>query len=122
MKPTTEEVLAWARQVGLTGLVEGGLFGHFEQLYALAYAAGAKAMKERAAKVCEDRIPTYVKNGERWLKGQNEKPDVRLKELAPNLEEAWEMEQLLKHGSILEQYTEQHYCAAAIRALGEDDE
>ena len=53
MKPTTDEVLAWAREVGLTGLVEGGLFGHFEQLYTLAYAAGAAAMKERAAKAVE---------------------------------------------------------------------
>ena len=121
MKPTTDEVLAWAFDAGF-----GGEYWNyapaFEKLAALAYAAGAAAMKERCAKVCEDRIPTYVKNGERWLKGQNEKPDVRLKELAPNLEEAWEMEQLLKHGSILEQYTEQHYCAAAIRALGDDDE
>lgn len=85
MKPTTDEVLKWAREVGLTGLVEGGLFGHFEQLYSLAYAAGAAAMKERAAKVCDElaELNRVAATDSMWQWGE---------------------------------------CAAAIRALGDDDE
>ena len=52
MKPTTDEVLAWAFDAGF-----GGEYWNyapaFEKLAALAYAAGAKAMQERAAKVCD---------------------------------------------------------------------
>jgi hypothetical protein len=81
----------------------------------------AAAEREACAKVCEDFVPTYVKNGERWLRGKNGKPDVRLRELAPELEAAWEAEQLLKNGSVLESYTVQHQCAAAIRARGESE-
>lgn len=77
------------------------------------------AEREACAKVCEDSVPTYLKDGERWLKGQNGKPDVRLKEIAPNLESAWEAEQLLKNGSVIESYSVQHKCAAAIRARGQ---
>jgi hypothetical protein len=75
--------------------------------------------REACAKVCEDSVPTYLKDGERWLKGQNGKPDVRLKEIAPNLEAAWEAEQLLKNGSVLESYSVQHRCAELIRARGQ---
>ena len=81
----------------------------------------AAAEREACAKVCEDFVPTYVKNGERWLRGKNGKPDVRLKELAPELEAAWEAEQLLKNGSVLESYAVQHQYAAAIRARGESE-
>jgi hypothetical protein len=77
-----------------------------------------KAEREACAKLCEDSVPTYLKDGERWLKGQNGRPDVRLKEIAPNLEAAWEAEQLLKNGSVIESYSVQHQCAAAIRARG----
>ena len=75
--------------------------------------------REACAKVCEDLVPTYLKDGERWLKGRNGKPDSRLKDLAPNLEAAWEAEQLLKHGSVIEKITEVHICADAIRARGQ---
>lgn len=74
--------------------------------------------REACAKVCEDQLAVYLKDGERWLKGKNGNPDVRLKELAPNLEEAWEAEQILKHGSVVEWITQAHHCAAAIRARG----
>lgn len=80
-----------------------------------------EAEREACAKVCEDSVPTYVKNGERWLKGQNGEPDSRMKDLAPNLEAAWEAEQILKNGSVLESYTVQHQCAAVIRARGRHD-
>ena len=79
----------------------------------------ASAEREACAKVCEDLVPTYLKDGERWLKGRNGKPDSRLKDLAPNLEAAWEAEQLLKHGSVVEKITEAHICANAIRARGQ---
>jgi len=80
--------------------------------------AAIAAEREACAKLCEDSVPTYLKDGERWLKGQNGRPDVRLKEIAPNLEAAWEAEQLLKNGSVIESYSVQHQCAAAIRARG----
>ena len=79
----------------------------------------ASAEREACAKVCEDLVPTYLKDGERWLKGRNGKPDSRLKDLAPNLEAAWEAEQLLKHGSVIEKITQAHICANAIRARGQ---
>lgn len=78
-----------------------------------------EAEREACAKVCDDLVPTYLKDGERWLKGRNGKPDSRLKDLAPNLESAWEAEQLLKHGSVIEKITEAHRFANAIRARGE---
>ena len=78
-----------------------------------------EAEREACAKVCEDLFPTYLKAGERWLKGRNGKPDSRLKDLAPNLEAAWEAEQLIKHGSVIEKITEAHSCANAIRARGQ---
>jgi hypothetical protein len=79
----------------------------------------ASAEREACAKVCEDLVPTYLKDGERWLKGRNGKPDSRLKDLAPNLEAAWEAEHLLKHGSVIEKITQAHICANAIRARGQ---
>jgi len=63
MKPTTDEVLAWAREAGAAAFVfKDGTpadqmhivgTGLFKKLATIAYAAGAAAMKERAAKVCE---------------------------------------------------------------------
>ena len=55
MKPTTDEVLAWAREAGYTKVdPPKNPIEILERFAALAYAAGAAAMKERAAKVCED--------------------------------------------------------------------
>ena len=62
MKPTTDEVLAWAFDAGF-----GGEYWNyapaFEKLAALAYAAGAAAMKERAAKEC-DEWATFCSEGQ----------------------------------------------------------
>lgn len=63
MKPTTDDVLKWAREAGATrdhpvhlpNLWTIDTEG-FQQLVALAYSAGAAAMKERCAKECEDSI------------------------------------------------------------------
>jgi hypothetical protein len=56
MKPTTDEVLKWAMESGMDDGVSDLSYplSMFEKFSALAYAAGAAAMKERAAKVCED--------------------------------------------------------------------
>ena len=108
-----EDIIRMARDAGLIGkpiFTEG--LEHFAALV-------ASAEREACAKVCEDLVPTYLKDGERWLKGRNGKPDSRLKDLAPNLEAAWEAEQLLKHGSVIEKITEAHICADAIRARGQ---
>lgn len=75
--------------------------------------------REACAKVCESLTPTYVKNGERWLKGDGVNQDVRFKDIAPELEAMWEAEQILKNGSITESYTAYHQCAKEIRARGE---
>lgn len=54
MKPTTDEVLAWAREAGYTKVdPTKNPIEILERFAALAYTAGAVAMKERAAKVCE---------------------------------------------------------------------
>ena len=57
MKPTTDEVLAWARSVGME--ITDDTFVNFnvwelKRVCTLAYAAGAAAMKERAAKECDE--------------------------------------------------------------------
>ena len=56
MKPTTDEVLKWARSVGME--ITDDPFVNFnvwelKRVCTFAYAAGAAAMKERAAKVCD---------------------------------------------------------------------
>ena len=76
--------------------------------------------REACAQACEGLVPTVLINGERWLKDKNGNPDVRLKDLAPELESRWEAEQILKNGSAIENYTVQHRCAAAIRARGKE--
>lgn len=61
MKPTTEQVRQWVREAGAVELPSSYGRTNFiamtkndlEKFAALAYAAGAAAMKERAAKVCE---------------------------------------------------------------------
>lgn len=53
MKPTTEQVFSWAREAGFEITVTALIRPYLESVAALAYAAGAAAMKERCAKVCE---------------------------------------------------------------------
>ena len=55
MKPTTDEVLAWADQVGMAYLkhIEQNSMQQVLEYTALAYTAGAKAMQERCADACE---------------------------------------------------------------------
>lgn len=54
MKPTTDDVLKWAREAGYTKVdPTKNPIEILERFAALAYAAGAAAMKERCAKVCE---------------------------------------------------------------------
>lgn len=55
MKPTDEQVFSWAREAGFNPVsFMGGNLALKRKFAALAYAAGAAAMKERAAKVCAD--------------------------------------------------------------------
>lgn len=55
MKPTREQVFSWAREAGFNPVsFMGGNLTINTRFATLAYAAGAAAMKERAAKVCED--------------------------------------------------------------------
>ena len=108
-----QDITRMAQEAGFVGM--DGDHGALRRFAALV----ASAEREACAKVCEDLVPTYLKDGERWLKGRNGKPDSRLKDLAPNLEAAWEAEQLLKHGSVIEKITEAHICADAIRARGQ---
>lgn len=54
MKPTTDDVLKWALEAGFER--HDYMLNYpkeLESFAALAYAAGAAAMKERCAKVCE---------------------------------------------------------------------
>lgn len=89
MKPTTDDVLKWAREADLPACHTT----HPKALIrfaALAYAAGAAAMKERAAKECETEAAVAVVNApEDYQAGREMGATV---------------------------------CAAAIRALGDDDE
>ena len=119
-----EDIICMAREASNTPIdhhATPDLFGinQIERFAALVASAAQAKEREACAKVCEDLVPTYLKDGERWLKGRNGKPDSRLKDLAPNLEAAWEAEQLLKHGSVVEKITEGHICAEAIRARGQ---
>ena len=57
MKPTTKQVLAWAREATKAINADEEILQtkvYVEKLAAIAYAAGVKAMKERATKVCAD--------------------------------------------------------------------
>jgi len=53
MKPTKEQVLAWARDIFDAQNWSDVQLSRLKELSDRAYAAGAAAMKERAAKVCE---------------------------------------------------------------------
>ena len=107
-----------AMEYGFTGGFDAQGNLTFDCEFVEAVLEAIQREREACAKVCESQVPTYLKDGERWLRGENGKPDKRLKEIAPNLEKTWEQEQLLKHGRI-EFITQAHICADAIRARGE---
>ena len=99
-------------------IIETAIQGHASTRDAIRWAVQQE--REACAKMCEAQVAVYLKDGERWLKGKKGKPDTRLKDLAPHLEEAWEAEQLLKNESGVEWITQAHKCAAAIRARGNE--
>ena len=82
-------------------------------------AEAVRREREACAAVCESFIKVYLFEGERWLKGEHGNPDVRIKDLAPHLEAAHEMKQILKHGGLVEANSIAHRCATAIRARNE---
>lgn len=100
MKPTTDEVLKWAMESGMDDGVSDLSYplSMFEKFSALAFAAGAAAMKERAAKVCEEIAALYSTD------------------IFP--EDGTSIDcNSAKMGRVVTKN-----CAAAIRALGDDDE
>jgi uncharacterized protein YehS (DUF1456 family) len=99
-------------------IIEMAIQGHASTRDAIAWAI--KKEREECAQACEDSVPTYLKNGDRWLKGQNGKPDTRMKDIAPNLEAEWEMNQILKNGSVIMPITEAHLLAEKIRARSKE--
>lgn len=64
MKPTQEQVIAWAREAGFEPTMWQLSFGYeacgthetFERLVTLAYEAGRKDENEACAKVCEQPV------------------------------------------------------------------
>lgn len=63
MKPSTSDVLKWAREAGLLISVYRDSIAHVEAFAALAYAAGAADMKERCAKVCDEKVAAEYATG-----------------------------------------------------------
>lgn len=55
----------------------------------------AARQREKDTEICESFTHTYVKDGERWMRGDNGKPDFRIKDVAPHLEAANEIERLI---------------------------
>ena len=60
MKPTQEQVIAWAREAGLEAYT-GRFIGNGESKFlqavtALAYEAGRKDENEACAKICDDMV------------------------------------------------------------------
>ena len=108
-----EDVIKMLREVGVPWQNNEMVSIYVLQRFAALVAA---AEREACAQACEGLVPTVLINGERWLKDKNGNPDVRLKDLAPELESRWEAEQILKNGSAIENYAVQHRCAAVIRA------
>lgn len=53
MKPTTDDVLLWAREIFDAQNWSDAQLARLKELSDRAYAAGAKAMQERCAKVCD---------------------------------------------------------------------
>lgn len=70
MKPTTDDVLKWARDAGFNPIsFMGGNLTLKTKFAAIAYAAGAADMKERCAKVAEfvlkmpkNDVSTYIRS------------------------------------------------------------
>ena len=54
MKPTQEQVIAWAREAGLWPAVTDTFPSEAERLAALAYEAGRKDENEACLDVCQD--------------------------------------------------------------------
>lgn len=101
---------------GSPGSAWPGQYKNYEtQLAWEAWQAATAKQREKDTEICESFIHTYVKDGERWMRGDNGKPDFRIKDVTPHLEAAYEMEQILKHGSVIETITVAHKIAAAIR-------
>ncbi len=68
MKPTTDEVLKWAREADTYAILQSDdTFDRkeiFEERFAaLAYAAGAADMKEQCAKVCDEKVAAEYATG-----------------------------------------------------------
>lgn len=63
--PTREQVLQWARQVGMAGMITDVVttLDEIQSLAALAYAAGQAAEREACAKVCDDKEREYIGRG-----------------------------------------------------------
>jgi len=93
MKPTTDDVLKWARECFDT---DSDFRTHPYQYAAIAYAAGAKAMQERCAKVCDDIADESKKLSDEYDRQED--------------------------CSYLNQQFGAEECAEAIRALGDDDD
>ena len=90
MKPTIDEILQWAEKAYPYDKWNSAQLDRLESFAALAFVAGAAAMKERAAKECEIEAAVAVVNAhEEYQAGREMGATV---------------------------------CAAAIRALGDDDE
>ena len=67
MKPTQEQVIAWAEEAGFyPGELRAG-FNLFMGLASLAYEAGRKEENEACAKVCDARAEAYFKEGHNAL-------------------------------------------------------
>ena len=64
MKPTEEQVIAWAREAGLEEMwdLSPRFVGLLERFATLAYEAGRKDENEACAKVCEE-LGYYAKHG-----------------------------------------------------------
>ena len=76
MKPTQEQVIAWAREAGLCDWETSAYRNELEHGFALAYEAGRKDENEACAKVAEsyeprcDSCPSGVANAIRARREQ----------------------------------------------------
>ena len=62
MKPTQEQVIAWAREAGFSMGTQGTwncIFAQMNEAFALAYEAGRKDENEACAEVCEEIARLY---------------------------------------------------------------
>lgn len=63
MKPKTNEVHEWAEEVYAYDKWNAAQLDRLESFATLAYAAGAAAMKERCAKVCDEKVAAEYATG-----------------------------------------------------------